>query len=344
MAQILTANRVIIMNDEVFALGESTTLQFNIDQPVALHDANIDIINNQDNALNIEHLNESLLNAAQNDDLAQIYQLLADGANINAQDEEGRSALTLAIWATGNIEITRALLNLKIKVNLLDNQGESALITAITTGSTDSARLLIKAGANVNIKTNGNTPLMYVFSTEELGESEELLTPLIEAGADINAVNNSGDTALSLAQQYNRTEAINILTAHNYHLNMIANFLKTEFADNKLSTLNPEEKLSIFSDCEKFYQPNIRDPLIKKLENDGLNKEKAVIMADQVFKHMFEQMYDILTLNKRVSDFRNLKAIIRNDAQKLSPDLTSEVAKYLSRTDHKSMLDIFRIK
>jgi ankyrin repeat protein len=60
----------------------------------------------------------------------------------------------------GNTEIVRALLNAGARVDAQDNNGYTALMLAVTQGRSASVALLLKAGANVNLKNNyGETAL-----------------------------------------------------------------------------------------------------------------------------------------------------------------------------------------
>ncbi len=70
------------------------------------------------------------------------------------------------------------------------------LIKAVRHGSVKIVKLLIEAGANVNARSGGETPLIYA---SLLNKYEEKVKILIEAGANINAVNTEGFTALMKA-------------------------------------------------------------------------------------------------------------------------------------------------
>jgi ankyrin repeat protein len=74
--------------------------------------------------------------------------LLANGANVNAQDENGTSALMMAIeqdWA--NPEWVTLLLSSGININLKDNDGDTALDIAKYRERVDIVNILIEYGA-----------------------------------------------------------------------------------------------------------------------------------------------------------------------------------------------------
>ena len=105
--------------------------------------------------------NEALLKAAQAGDLAAVMNALKDGADVNAGDGSGRTAL---MWASMNhsIPVAEALLHAGANVNLQTSDGETALITA-SYGRGDAIGLLLAAGADPTIADRKNkTALMWL--------------------------------------------------------------------------------------------------------------------------------------------------------------------------------------
>ena len=95
--------------------------------------------------------------------------------------------------------------------------GESALAIAITIGNVPIARLLLEAGASMelaDVKTK-TTPLMYAAVMNKL-EGAQLL---VEWSAKLNAVNNVGKTALSLAAQEGFAAVVQFLVDSGADLN-----------------------------------------------------------------------------------------------------------------------------
>src|SRR5439155_544216 len=89
------------------------------------------------------------------------------------------------------------------------------LFDAVLTGDPDAARRLLQEGADPNQRNpEGATPVMFVSPGAQAGYVA-VADALIGAGADVNAVNNKGETAASLALRYGRMDAlVRLLLAH----------------------------------------------------------------------------------------------------------------------------------
>lgn len=124
-------------------------------------------------------------------DIVQI--LLSRGADVNAGDEYGRTALILA--ATGAFgNIARLLVDHGAQVNARTTDGWTPLLLNTTT---DTAELLLDHGANINVQNKeGRTPVMLAAG----GEHPDLVRLLIRRGADIHIKDYDGWTALMFAR------------------------------------------------------------------------------------------------------------------------------------------------
>ena len=137
---------------------------------------------------------------------ATVELLLTHGADINAQDNYGRTALDMA----RNEEIRQLLLNYCVN-NAKEQAGSTALIWASRKGDTATVELLLTHGADISAKDNyGYTALMWASQNGHTAIVELLLTH----GADINAQNDYGYTALMYASQNGHTATVELLRRH----------------------------------------------------------------------------------------------------------------------------------
>ena len=98
--------------------------------------------------------------------------------------------LSLACYS-GDVAEVKHLLDRGAQVNVRDRFGDTPLLNAVAERHPDVVRLLLVHGAHVDARDHFQTPLMLA-ALDDL-ETTDLL---IKAGANINAVNRSGDTAL----------------------------------------------------------------------------------------------------------------------------------------------------
>jgi len=116
----------------------------------------------------------NLWGAAKANNIAELSHLLASGAEINARDPRGYSALMLAAYA----------------------------------GHYEAFEYLLQQGADPNSKDSaGNSVLMGAAFKGQL----EMVRQLLLVGADANAQNHAGLTALDFASQFGRSEVATLL-------------------------------------------------------------------------------------------------------------------------------------
>jgi len=85
-------------------------------------------------------------------------------------------------------------------VNFKSENGETFLHLAVSEGHWDIVALLVKKGANVKTKETifGYTPLHYTAKYSNPQTKDEIITLLIENGADVNAKAKNGETPMDL--------------------------------------------------------------------------------------------------------------------------------------------------
>ena len=126
-------------------------------------------------------------------------------------DKETHSPLHLAIQEDHS-EAALMLLEAGISVNSTDKFGLSALNYSCSMANVPLSIVLVNSGANVNISDReaGTTPLM--FAAQE--ESVEFVSLLLSKGADINAIDSNGQSALFHAAARKLTEVYEYLIQH----------------------------------------------------------------------------------------------------------------------------------
>ncbi len=141
---------------------------------------------------------------------AKIKLLVGHGAQLNAKDQQGRTALMYAV-DRGEVDVVEALLQAGADASIRDAKGATALMRALEevpshrTAGTDTlakswlaaARLLVKADiGDINAQDeNGVTLLMQAVSRGET----EIVKLLLARGADVNRTDVFGNTAAVFA-------------------------------------------------------------------------------------------------------------------------------------------------
>jgi ankyrin repeat protein len=145
--------------------------------------------------------------AAYHDEADAANTLLAAGAKATAANRYGVTPLSLAC-TNGNGELVGILLKAGADPNAALKGGETALMTASRTGRVGPVKALLDAGAKVDAKErNGQTALMWA-AAEGHAEVIELL---IKAGADPKGRLRSGFTPMLFAAREGRVEAVKAL-------------------------------------------------------------------------------------------------------------------------------------
>lgn len=123
--------------------------------------------------------------------------LLRAGAapNWNLQPEQA-SLLMLASRKGMNKQVV-AFIQQGQDLNYVDTRGWSALAEASLNGHLTTANILLDAGAKVDVYPDGESLLMKLVAENNM----LIVKPMLEAGADVNFVAQSGETALSIARE-----------------------------------------------------------------------------------------------------------------------------------------------
>ncbi|MCG8340757.1 MAG: ankyrin repeat domain-containing protein, partial [Cytophagales bacterium] len=138
------------------------------------------------------------LDLAERKDYQDIVELL------RGADADGNTPLHHAA-DKGDKDAAEELIAQGAKVNAKNNNGETALHKAAEKGNQEVVDLLIEKGADVNATdSNGETALQKAAA----GGHQEVVDALIAAGADVNAKDNNGETALHKAAEKGNQEEV----------------------------------------------------------------------------------------------------------------------------------------
>jgi ankyrin repeat protein len=170
-----------------------------------------------------------------------VKSLIEKGANVNIKNENGTTALNMALSEKkvetadilrahgaildsrtvkvisaemieaakfGFLDRIKLFLAAGLDVDTKDKTGATALMVACHSGELEMVKFLLERGANVNAKnTRGITALMLSSDMTDI----EMMQFLLEKGADVNAKTTRGYTALRRASDLHNVEVVNFL-------------------------------------------------------------------------------------------------------------------------------------
>lgn len=155
--------------------------------------------------------------ALYHDDPATAKLLLETGADVKAANRYGVTALSLACL-NGNGELVQLLLEAGADANTSLSGGETALMTAARTGRLGPVEALLKGGASVNAKERkGQTALMWAAAEGHVA----VVDALLKAGAEFRTPLPSGFTPFFFAVREGRTQTVLRLLAAGADVNEV---------------------------------------------------------------------------------------------------------------------------
>ena len=136
---------------------------------------------------------QGLLKAAHDGDSDTARRLIAEGADLEATDEHGRTAVHIAAFAS-RVAMIGLLAQAGADMNTLENDAYDAVTIAAVAKDLGTLKAALTAGnsaANITSRYDGTA----LIAAAHLGH-HEVVRVLIEAGAPLDHVNNLGWTAL----------------------------------------------------------------------------------------------------------------------------------------------------
>jgi ankyrin repeat protein len=144
----------------------------------------------------------SLITAIQEGRLDDARNLITNGANVNAANADGTTALMQAaegsVYMPNNAPAVAMLLDRGGKIDAQDNRGRTALYRAAAEGKTEAMRLLLARKANPNQRAiDGSSPLLAAITFGRV----DAMNLLLASGSDVDLPDAQGTTPLALAAE-----------------------------------------------------------------------------------------------------------------------------------------------
>ncbi|MEN9705815.1 MAG: hypothetical protein RLZZ393_1694, partial [Pseudomonadota bacterium] len=176
-----------------------------------------------------------IVDAASRGDKAEIERLLKSGADVNAQQLDGATALQWAAYR-GDAALAERLLKAGAKPGLANHNGATPLWLAASRGEASVVRALLKGGADANEKLPlGRRPLMLAARAG----SVDAVRALLERGAEVNASESErGTNALMQAADQGHAAVIKELLLHGANVAAVS---KAVMRDGRSAALGNSE-------------------------------------------------------------------------------------------------------
>jgi ankyrin repeat protein len=146
------------------------------------------------------------------------------GANLEEKfDPTGMTALLMCDWTIeskdGRLKCAQLLMESGANVEAADKNGQTALCLAAIDGDADLLSLLIKHKANVNARNHRQSSVLLMASAR--GHSDCVRLLLAVENIEVDAMNDNGDTALLCAARRGHTHVLSLLIEHKANVNVV---------------------------------------------------------------------------------------------------------------------------
>lgn len=168
---------------------------------------------------NISYSDELIYNlffSINSGDIATIKKLLTRGVNPDVMDNNGNTALIIAA-REGKDDIMRVLYLAGAKINTRNQFGESAIMLAALNGHSQAVNTLIAIRANTQGNRQGWTALLYAAFSGHSG----IVRQLLDNGASPNEATENGMTALMLAAKNGHVEVVKALLEYHADVTIV---------------------------------------------------------------------------------------------------------------------------
>lgn len=143
-----------------------------------------------------------------NNDFVSVKKYIKDGADVNEANESGESVLAYALRSRCDMDLLKLLLDNGADIYDFDNEGVSIFDMSITYNNLEMVEYIIEQGIDVNFTQRRSrfTPLMAAASYGRI----EIAKLLIKHGADQDAVDAKGFSAIDFARKMNKKSVLEV--------------------------------------------------------------------------------------------------------------------------------------
>lgn len=248
--------------------------------------------------------------AARDGDLAQVRELIAAGADADAAQADGSTALLWAAYQSDPATVT-ALLEAGADPNVANDFGVDPLLQASRYGDTRVIEILLDGGANIESShPAGVTPLM---AAARAG-SVEAVTLLLERGADPNAIESLQDqTALMWAAAEGHLGTVDALLEAGADPDMRARI--SELTERSINADFPTGGFT----AAMWAVRNGDEAVLRRLVEGGAdltltNGDGATALMIAIVNDRFDLAAKLLDLGARANDGSLYHAVVMRDA------------------------------
>ena len=149
------------------------------------------------------------LELLRNNDYLNVKKYIKDGGDLSETNDTGESVLACALRERCDMDLLTLLIEGGADVRDFDDEGVSVLDMAITYDNLEMVEYLIKEGIDVSATTrrSGFTPLM----ASSCYGRVEITRVLLQSGANQNAVDSKGFSAIDFARKMNKKSVLALL-------------------------------------------------------------------------------------------------------------------------------------
>ena len=243
--------------------------------------------------------------------------LIMNGADLNAINNDGESALHLAA-RFGLPDIVQCLVKNGSDLNAYDNSGKNFLHSAVGSNEYEVVKVILSHCATYanqigpNIVLDDKYDLIDSKTNDELGETSLIIASrlgfnnivelLVEFNATVNSTDNEGRSALHWCAKVNNVQAALILIQSGANANMQDNDEKTPFSTalNELCTKEIAEllvKFDAFVSCEDEAKLNKMKNVLNNL-NPVKNQKQHV--PNEIINRIKQEQLHLATNNFKI--------------------------------------------